>query len=127
MQTTLGSLLDYVKHRKHDDVIIYFMASSDGPCRLGQYHVYTKRVIEKLEIPDVAMFTPTSMNGYCNLGDNFLRAAWRAIVIGDLFDEMWSTVLAGARDRDRGLEVFHEEHQAIREVIDKRWPWLASS
>jgi predicted CoA-substrate-specific enzyme activase len=126
LQTTLGSLLNYVKQRKHDDVLIYYMASSDGPCRLGQYHVYTKRVIEKLQIPDVAMFTPSSANGYYLMGDNYLRAAWRAIVIGDLFDEIWSTILAGARDREEGLAVFHEEHEAIKRVIDKRWPILAS-
>jgi predicted CoA-substrate-specific enzyme activase len=125
LQATLGSLLNYVKQREHDDVLLYFMASSGGPCRLGQYHVYTKRVIEKLEIPNVANFTPTSENGYCLLGDNFMRAAWRAIVIGDLFDEMWSTVLAGARDRESGLAVFHEEYQAIMSVLDKRWPILA--
>jgi predicted CoA-substrate-specific enzyme activase len=126
LQTTLGSLLNYVKRREHDDVLIYYMASSDGPCRLGQYHVYTKRVIEKQQIPNVAMFTPTSMNGYCNLGDNFLRAAWRAIVIGDLFDEMWATVLAGARDRELGLKIFHEEYRAIMGVMDKRWPTIAA-
>ena len=126
LQATLGSLLNYVRHRKHDDVLLYYMASSDGPCRLGQYHVYTKRVIEKLQIPNVAMFTPTSSNGYYYMGDSYLRAAWRAVVIGDLFDEMWSTILAGAADRERGLAVFHEEHAAIWGVIDKRWPILAA-
>jgi predicted nucleotide-binding protein (sugar kinase/HSP70/actin superfamily) len=126
LQATLGSLLNYVKQRKHDDVLIYYMASSEGPCRLGQYHVYTKRIIEKLEIPNVAMFTPSSSNGYYLLGDNYLRVAWRAIVIGDLFDEMWSTVLAGAMDRESGLAIFHEEYQAIKKVIDKRWPILAA-
>jgi predicted CoA-substrate-specific enzyme activase len=126
LQTTLGSLLHYVRQRQHNDILIYYMASSDGPCRLGQYHVYTKRVLEKLQIPDVAMFTPTSTNGYCNLGDNFLRAAWRAIVIGDLFDEMWAAVLAGASNRERGLAVFHEEYQAILRVIDRRWPIIAA-
>jgi len=126
LQTTLGALLHYVKNRSHDDVLIYYMASSAGPCRLGQYHVYTRRLMEKMQIPDVAMFTPTSTNGYYNLGDYFLRAAWRAIVIGDLFDEMWSTILAGARDREGGLAVFHEEHQAITRVIGRRWPILAA-
>ncbi|MGW8161621.1 MAG: acyl-CoA dehydratase activase-related protein, partial [Desulfobulbales bacterium] len=126
LQTTLGALLHYVRQRRHDDVLIYYMASSEGPCRLGQYHVYTQRVMEKLQIPNVAMFTPSSTNGYCNLGDDFLRAAWRAIVIGDLFDEMWSTVLAGAKDRETGLAVFNEEHQAIMAVIDKRWPIIAA-
>jgi predicted CoA-substrate-specific enzyme activase len=126
LQTTLGSLLNYVKQRQDNDILVYYMASSEGPCRLGQYHVYTKRVLEKLQIPNVAMFTPSSMNGYCRLGDYYLRAAWRAIVIGDLFDEMWSTVLAGARDREKGLALFHEEFQAITGVIDRRWPILAA-
>ncbi|RWX51126.1 putative CoA-substrate-specific enzyme activase, partial [Candidatus Electrothrix marina] len=126
LQTTLGGLLNRVKKRKDGEVLVYYMASSDGPCRLGQYHVYTKRVLERQKIRDVAMLTPTSMNGYCNLGDSFLRAAWRAIVIGDLFDEMWSTVLAGAKDREAGLQVFHEEFEAIRKVMHRRWPVIAS-
>jgi predicted CoA-substrate-specific enzyme activase len=126
LQTTLGGLLHCARQRKDGEVLIYYMASSDGPCRLGQYHVYTKRVIEQHKIQDVAMFTPSSMNGYCNLGDDFLRAAWRAIVIGDLFDEMWSTVLAGAVNREEGLRIFHEEYQAIVGVISRRWPVIAS-
>ncbi|MCW5212714.1 activase, partial [Desulfobulbus sp. TB] len=126
LQTTLGSLLQRIKERKPDEVLVYYMASSDGPCRLGQYHVYTKRVLERQKIKDMAMLTPTSMNGYCNLGDDFLRAAWRAVVIGDLFDEMWSTVLAGAKDREAGLQIFHEEFEAIKEVMHRRWPIIAS-
>ena len=126
LQTTLGSLLNYVNQRNDDDILIYYMASSEGPCRLGQYHVYTRGVLEKLKIPNVAMFTPSSTNGYYSLGDYYLRAAWRAVVIGDLFDEMWSTVLAGAKDRESGLAVFNEEHQAIMRVIHKRWPILAA-
>jgi len=125
-QTTLGSLLHYIQQRKDNEVLIYYMASSEGPCRLGQYHVSTRRVMEKLQIPDVAMFTPSSTNGYCNLNDYFLRAAWRAVVIGDIFDEMWATILAGAKDRETGLAIFHEEYQAIMEVIDRRWPIIAS-
>jgi predicted CoA-substrate-specific enzyme activase len=126
LQATLGSLLNYVEKKDHDDVLLYFMANSGGPCRLGQYHVYTKGVIEKLQIPDVANYTPSSVNGYCLLGNSFMRAAWRAIVIGDLFDEMWATVLAGAEDRESGLAIFHEQYQLIKNVIGLRWPILAA-
>uniref|UniRef100_UPI0040562293 acyl-CoA dehydratase activase n=2 Tax=Candidatus Electronema sp. TaxID=2698783 RepID=UPI0040562293 len=125
LQTTLGALLNSVKQRKPGEVLVYYMASAEGPCRFGQYHVYTKRVVEQQRIPDVAMFTPTAMNGYCNLSDSFLRAAWRAIIIGDIFDEMWPAVLAGAKDREKGLEIFHAEHRAIQSVIHRRWPILA--
>ncbi|WP_417913760.1 acyl-CoA dehydratase activase [Candidatus Electronema sp. JM] len=125
LQTTLGALLNRVKQRKPGEVLVYYMASAEGPCRFGQYHVYTKRVVEQQRIPDVAMFTPTAMNGYCNLSDSFLRAAWRAVIIGDLFDEMWPAVLAGAKDREQGLRIFHEEYRAIQEVVHRRWPVLA--
>ncbi len=125
LQTTLGGLLNCIKQRQEGEVLVYFMASAEGPCRFGQYHVYSKRVIEQLQIPNVAVFSPTSMDGYSGLSDSFLRAAWRAVVIGDIFDEMWSTVLAGAEDRQEGLRIFHEEYQAVMGAISKRWPLLA--
>jgi predicted CoA-substrate-specific enzyme activase len=125
LQTTLGALLNRVRQRKPGEVLVYFMASAEGPCRFGQYHVYSKRVIEKLQLPDVAVISPTSVDGYSGLSDSVLRAAWRAIVIGDLFDEMWSTVLAGAKNREEGLRIFEGEYQAILAMIGRRWPVLA--
>ncbi|WLE97534.1 MAG: acyl-CoA dehydratase activase [Candidatus Electrothrix communis] len=126
LQTTLGSLLNRVKARKEDEVLVYYMPGADGPCRFGQYYVYTKRVIEQHKITNTAVFTPTCTNGYQGLNDAFLRAAWRAVVIGDLFDEMWSTVLAGAKDREAGLQIFHQEFEAITAVMHRRWPIIAS-
>lgn len=126
LQTTLGSLLNRVKARKEDEVLVYYMPGADGPCRFGQYYVYTNRVLEQHKITDTAVFTPTCTNGYQGLNDAFLRAAWRAVVIGDLFDEMWSTVLAGAENREAGLQVFHEEFKAITAVMHRRWPVIAS-
>jgi len=125
LQTTLGSLLNYLNKRDNDDILVYYMASTDGPCRLGQYFVYTQRVLEKQKITDVAVFTQSSINGYRNLDDTFLRAAYRAVVIGDIFDEMWSTILAGAMDRESGLKILNQEAEKIGAVIHKRWPKIA--
>ncbi|MDU9049138.1 MAG: acyl-CoA dehydratase activase [Candidatus Electrothrix sp. Rat3] len=126
LQTTVGSLLNRVKARKEDEVLVYYMPGADGPCRFGQYYVYTNRLIEEHKITNTAVFTPTCTNGYQGLNDAFLRAAWRAVVIGDLFDEMWSTVLAGAEDREAGLQILHEEFDAITAVMHRRWPVIAS-
>ena len=97
------------------------MVGSDGPCRFGQYHVFSKRILEKHCIRDAVVLSPTSLNGYGGLGDRFMIAAWRALVIGDIFDEMYSTVLAGAENRKEGLALFEEEFQKVRTVIDKSW------
>ncbi len=126
LQTTIGSLYHYLKQRRNGEVTAYFMASAQGPCRFGQYQVFSKRFLLKQRIADVTVLSPTSVNGYGGLGDRFLIAAWRALVIGDIFDEMWSTILAGANDRKQGLEILHAEHRAILEVIHKGWPTIAA-
>ncbi|MCI5168136.1 MAG: activase, partial [Candidatus Electrothrix sp. GM3_4] len=43
LQTTLGSLLKRIKTRKADEVLVYYMPGADGPCRFGQYYVFTGR------------------------------------------------------------------------------------
>ncbi len=121
LQTTVGSLLHYMENRSPDEVTAYFMANAEGPCRFGQYHVFSKRILEKHSIEDAVVLSPTSMNGYGGLGDRFMIAAWRALVIGDLFDEMWSTVLAGAENREQSITLLENEFEKICAVIDKGW------
>jgi len=122
LQTTVGSILHYLTNvRPTQEVTAYFMPSTEGPCRFGQYHVYSKKIIARHEIPNAATLSLNSLNGYGGLGDRFTLAAWRAIIVGDLFDEMWSTVLAGAGDPKEGQTILEEEYELIRSVIDKDW------
>ena len=125
LQTTVGSLLHYLQHRPSGEVTAFFMASADGPCRFGQYHVFSRRVVAKHQIPDAAVLSLCSTNSYGGLGDRFTLAAWRAIIIGDILDEIWATILAAAKDREQGLALLDREFQAIRATINKGWPTLA--
>lgn len=125
LQTTIGSMLHYLQNRPKDEITAYFMASTDGPCRFGQYHVFSKHVIEELQIPDVAVVTLTTKNNYAGMGNRFTVAAWRSVVIGDLFLEMWSTIMAGAKDPARGLEILERENQAVLDVVDEHWPEIS--
>ena len=113
LQTTLGSLLNYLDGQRTKEVSVYLMATAKGPCRFGQYSVFMSRVIEKQRIPDVALLSPSSLNGYAALGSGFSMAAWQAIVTGDIFDEMWATILAGARNPTHGLEVLDQEFRTV--------------
>lgn len=126
LQTTIGSMLHYFKQRPAGEVTAYLMASAEGPCRFGQYHVFSRRTIALHRIPDAAVLVLTSTNGYGGLGDRFTLAAWRAIIIGDLFDEMWATILAGAKEQEAALALFDREYQAIREVIHEDWSRLSA-
>jgi predicted CoA-substrate-specific enzyme activase len=125
LQTTVGALLHYIKKRPAKEVTAYFMPSTNGPCRFGQYHVFSQKVIAKNKISDAAVISLNSTNNYGGLGNSFTLAAWRAIIIGDLFDEIWATILAAAEDRKKGLEILYREYQAIISVMDKKWSVIA--
>ncbi len=126
LQTTIGSVLNYLKNdRPEGELTLYFMPSAPGPCRFGQYNVFTKRVIKQYHFEDVAVFSPSSRDGYGGLGSQYSMASWRAVIIGDLFDEMWSTIQTAAVDKDGALDIFHRNHEAIRKKIHLDWKVLS--
>lgn len=122
LQTTVGSMLNYLwNDRPEGEVTAYFMPGAGGPCRFGQYNVFSRRLIERHQIPDAAVLTLNAANGYMGLGDRFTLPAWRSIVIGDVMYEIWSTLLAAAQDRDSALEIFFREWDSLVAVIHKPW------
>jgi predicted nucleotide-binding protein (sugar kinase/HSP70/actin superfamily) len=66
---------------------VFFMPTAEGPCRFGQYAPYLRKILNNAGWPDVQVLSPTSDNGYADLGDvggAFTRGAWRALVGGDI-------------------------------------------
>ena len=122
LQTTVGSMLNYFwKDRPEGEVSAYFMPGAGGPCRFGQYNVFSRRLIERHRIPDAAVLTLNAANGYMGLGDRFTLPAWRAIVIGDVMYEIWSTLLAAAEDRESAVQQFGQEWEGLVSVIHLSW------
>jgi predicted CoA-substrate-specific enzyme activase len=122
LQTTVGSMLHYFwNKRPAGEVTAYFMPGAGGPCRFGQYNVFSRRLIERHRIPDAAVLTLNAANGYMGLGDRFTLPAWRAIVTGDVMYEIWSTLQAAAQDKEAALKVFFEQWNAIVDVLHCGW------
>jgi len=122
LQTTVGSMVKYLtQDRPEGEVTAYFMPGAGGPCRFGQYNVFSRRLIERLRIPDVAVLTLNASNGYMGLGDRFTLPAWRAIIIGDVMYEIWSTLLAAAEDRPSALAMFSREWDRLVDVVHLPW------
>ncbi len=119
LQTCMGTFLDYVNRRPADEITAFFMASADGPCRFGQYHVFFQRIIRTLGIPNAAVISLTSTNGYGGLGTRFTATGWRSIVIGDLFEEMRATLTAGALDPQKAAEELEKTFETILDAADQ--------
>jgi predicted CoA-substrate-specific enzyme activase len=118
---TTGTLLNYIQNVKRpDEVLVYFMPSASGPCRFGQYNIFMADLIERLQIPDAAIFTLSSDNTYFGLGDGFsYYRAWWAILVSDAMEDIRSMLLANAKDPDEAMDVFEAEWQSIRTALRK--------
>ncbi|HHV71574.1 MAG TPA: CoA activase, partial [Clostridia bacterium] len=106
---TVGSLLKYLRERKDkDEILVYYMPEAPDPCRFGQYSVLMEKIINQEQIENVAIFTLTSGNSYGGIGWRMLLRAWCSVVIADVMDEIYSALLALARDKEEALDIYKQ-------------------
>ncbi|MBI4805111.1 MAG: activase [Desulfovibrio sp.] len=121
LQLTVGTLLEYLAKREPNETTAYFMPGANGPCRFGQYHEYTSRLISKLNIPDVAVLSARADNGYAGLSNAVTLGIWRGTVLGDIFEEIRSTLLAAAKDPLDALAELDRVFDKVNAAM--RLPW----
>ena len=117
---TTGTLLDYINNGKSkEEVLVYFMPTSSGPCRFGQYHIFMEDLISRLGIPDVAMLSLTSENSYGGMGNDFHKRGWWGVIASDVMEDIRSMILTNALDRDSALNLFEKEWGLILRELEK--------
>jgi predicted nucleotide-binding protein (sugar kinase/HSP70/actin superfamily) len=129
---TTGSLLTYLQHRRKKNLVtLFFMASSCGPCRLGQYSRAIEQVIEKNHIENAAVFTLNDENGYAGLGARALLKGWQGIVTSDVLGDVRSMLAVTAKDPVAAQAELEREWRKILRYfegnISMRLPALLSS
>ncbi len=86
-KVTVGDFLRVIEQPGFDaEHAAFFMPTADGPCRFGQYAPFLRKVLRDAGYGNIQVLSPSSQNGYEDLGDIanlFLRTAWRALVCGD--------------------------------------------
>ena len=119
---TVGSLLRYVYEReKNDEKLIYFMPTASGPCRFGQYSVYMKDLITKLELKDIALFSLNAESSYADIsGQTMALKLWTAIILSDIFEEIHSVLLTNAANVDGAMTIFEEQWRQILGLLESR-------
>ncbi|MCU7492335.1 MAG: acyl-CoA dehydratase activase [Bacteroidota bacterium] len=114
-----GSLIEYYNSRKNkDEKTLLFMAKGDGPCRLGQYHVYLEDIIKKRKMRNIGVYTLSDENSYEGLGNRFVLRGWAAITIGNLMTEVYNSIQALAADRKAASKIFRQEYDKILDTLE---------
>ena len=126
---TTGTLLSYLQHhRSPDETVIYFMPTGSGPCRFGQYRVFMEDLVRRLEVPDVAIYSPTSDDSYAGLPRTFASRAWWAVVVSDLMENLRSRMLVTTDNRQGAMAVFEDQWRRLLAALESgRWDNLLAA
>lgn len=117
LHLTLGSLIKYLQNRSDDEITIYFMPDTRGPCRFGQYSNYINLWLDRNNVERVALLSLSSENAYAGLGMAFKLRAWLAIVISDVFNTVSQNLKVLAKNRQKAMELINQSSNEILESI----------
>lgn len=108
LQLTMGKLLNYLEERDpdNDELLVFFMPETSGPCRFGQYSALIDDLIKRKKIQNVAQLSLTSENSYAGVGTKFLIRGWQATIIGDVLEDIGAGIKVLAKDPVQGWEVY---------------------
>jgi predicted nucleotide-binding protein (sugar kinase/HSP70/actin superfamily) len=70
---------------------VFFMGTTDGPCRFGQYAPFLRKVLREQGLGDIQVLSPHGEHGYSDFEDfdtAFVRTAWRAVVSADILRKL---------------------------------------
>lgn len=121
LQLVTGGLLNYLEGREQqDELLLYVMPTTSGPCRFGQYAPFIEGVVEKLRFDDVALFSLSGENSYSDFhGSSFTKKAWTAVVLADVMHDVYSMLLACAARGPDAMEAFRSEWARMLGVLER--------
>ncbi|MBN2803365.1 MAG: activase [Deltaproteobacteria bacterium] len=116
----LGGMLQYLDNHppnKKDEILLFYMPSTLGPCRTGQYWVFYERLFKEMGFENVLILVCDSSNSYRELGKTFTKNAWWSIVLGDYFSDLETGLRIMAKDPDSAVKLLREIWQKVLDVF----------
>jgi len=87
--TTLGSMIHTMEEKRLDpERVIFFMPTTCGPCRFGQYGTLAGLAFKRRGWDRIRVLGPNAENSYGGLDTKTRRLLWHAIVLGDVVNKI---------------------------------------
>jgi predicted nucleotide-binding protein (sugar kinase/HSP70/actin superfamily) len=117
----LGSVLKYLSSEEYrkDEIYLLFVPTTTGPCRTGQYFVFYENLFKDLRLENVVVFTLDSDNSYNELGSEFSKYAWWAIVIGDYMKDIETSLRTCAENQHEAMTLYNQLWQKMIQSAEK--------
>jgi predicted nucleotide-binding protein (sugar kinase/HSP70/actin superfamily) len=122
-QVTMGELMKVTELPGFvPEKTVFFMPTSTGPCRFGQYAPYLRRLLRELGYEGVIVFDPSAENGYDAVGEQageLMRTGWWALVASDFLRKMLLKTRPYEIHKGDTNEVYHEAIFDISRVLEQ--------
>ena len=123
-RVTLGNFLKVVEMPDFvPEKTAFFMPTADGPCRFGQYAPYLRKVLRDIGLQDVMVFSPTSRDGYQDMGEHvneLMRNALRGLISADALRKMLHKTRPYEVHRGDTNEVHLRGIARVEKVMERR-------
>ncbi len=116
----LGSILKFFRDQppnQGDGIYLVFVPSTLGPCRTGQYHVFFDRLFEEMGWENVVLLVANSENSYREMGATFNQDVWRALVLGDYFTDVRTSLRLLAQDPVDSMVIFSSVWRDVMKAL----------
>lgn len=113
-----GSLLDYLYNRYDGEKnVAYFVVQGAGNCRLGQYPVFLRNMLQRLKIENTALMVLMNEDGFAGFGSDFALRGIQALIASDVIDDIRSAIMAYSVNPEQSLEIFYEEYAKVEQAM----------
>ncbi|MBN2525433.1 MAG: activase [Deltaproteobacteria bacterium] len=116
----LGGILQFfLNHPPNQDneILLFYMPSTLGPCRTGQYYVFYERLFEELGYENAVILVCDSSNSYRELGQQFTKDAWWGVILGDFFTDMHTGLRLLAKNVEYALATLQSVWEDVIDVF----------
>jgi predicted CoA-substrate-specific enzyme activase len=113
MILTTGSMIEYLYNRSAEEITVFLMVKTSGPCRQGQYYIYQENLIKKLKIKNLAILTSYDEKSFSEFGNRFLLRTWMGILISECMGDIKSVINVLAKDKSEAIKIFDNEFEKL--------------
>jgi predicted CoA-substrate-specific enzyme activase len=118
---TLGSILrcaavDRENGEDPNSSLAFFMPTSDGPCRFGQYCALDRMALNKIGCRDLPILSPRSENAYCGID----QKVFEYILLADILFKMRCRIKPREKTRGDAEETLERLMQQAEGQIEQR-------
>ncbi|MBN2381232.1 hypothetical protein JXM67_15640 [candidate division WOR-3 bacterium] len=96
----------------------FFMPSSDGPCRFGQYVNLHRIILDRQGYEDLSIINPSSYNSYAGLTRNIQMDLWKATLYSDILTKMRCRIKPYELKEGQTLQAFEQGIARMERAIE---------